>query len=263
MSKAASSCDTITRMTRFQPGPVMLLLVTGACSSGADGLVEVMPERPTSSDEVSDTGVNADEATDGAESEEGTPLGPGSFAPAPADELVDKGSAEQRSEVNLLPILDSGSKAPLRLVYYEHPEDGLATAVVEYATRDANGPLVLVQIPYEIDQEWTFDGSGGLEVRVDGSVRSVSGGSMRLTGEGTQLKIEFRDLEFTGTGAGPVEGYVAGVAVEQCFALVEQTPPSGSAAPVNSAAPDTRIPELDENWESDFCSSVQRLSAAD
>jgi hypothetical protein len=245
--------------TRLRLGHVMCLLVVGACSSGADGLVEVMPEGPTSSDEVSDTGVNGN----GAELGEKAAPGPGSFAPAAADELVAKGSAEQRSEVNLLPVLDSGSKASLRLVYYEHPEGGLAAAAVEYATNDANGPLVLVQIPYEIDEEWTFDGSGGLEVRVDGSVRSVTGGSMRLTGQGTELRIEFRDLEFAGTGAGPVEGYVAGVAVEQCFALVEQTPPNGSVAPVNSAAPDTRIPELDENWESDFCSSVQRLSAAD
>ena len=178
--------------------------------------------------------------------------GPGSIAVAPASDLVPLGSAEQQSEVHLAPLMESGARQAIVLEYQEGEEGSLLGPYLSYRLQDELGLVVSLDIDFELDRVWSFQGSSPIVVRVDATERQVLNGTLTVSeSDAGRLRIDLGNLDIEGEST-LLQGYILGEPVERCRHLVDQ---AGGATAAGVAS---RALELDENWTSEFCASVQR-----
>jgi hypothetical protein len=163
---------------------------------------------------------------------------PSRIQPPPPNELVPVGSPDQRSEVSLPPLVESGSRLPLWVRYDEFSAsgqqnpagNGLASSLIYDLTDGQEVSLLYLDTGLGPEYEHqAFSGASPIALRVEGIQRWVTAGRMTTSYEGGGVfRITFEELEVAGTSMGKLNGYMVGEIEERCYYLAPLR--GGSAA---------------------------------
>jgi hypothetical protein len=211
------------------------------------------PETELQALESPDQTSSADESSSAPANHGAT--GPSSIVRPIVSNMVEIGSSEQRTLVNLPPLLQGASSQPI-LVSYEEVAGASEPGVnVSLWLQDESGQLLSLGTGLVLDETWDISTDGGpVSFRTSQGIQQLAGGTMRASKVDDELRFDISGATI-GEGTPAIEGHIQGVPGEWCIRLVEPTD-GRIVGPVGSK-PLQR--EVDETWSSPFCAGVTRL----